>query len=302
MNRIQFPQRTYADFSQPLTELIRIAGLIGLSKQGCSLDLTHSKFLSPFLLCGTAALLKHQQEQGLPSHGQVNCLSPDLKNYLDLIRFPQGLSHTEDTYSAKRLLAELRNKTYTPLVSFPANLAPNMDREDLIQAVESLLVHQCQMDGVMLTVIKYLVSELTGNVMYHAGFGTGFLLAQFMRNGKYLDLAIADTGRGLLGSYMAHGKFNPGSDAEALNLALNGRSTKDLPESRGFGIPTSRRMLVNGLGGSFFYWSGSACLFNSATHDNIYELKDGTSFPGCYIALRIPTVTPSSFQFYDFIG
>lgn len=302
MNRIQLPERTYADFSQPLTELIRIAGLIGMSKQGCFLDLTRSKFLSPFLLGGVAALIKEQQERGLPSAGANHCLDGNLRNYLDLIRFPNGLSHAEDSYAAKRLLAELRSKTYIPLVSFPASLVPNMDREELIQSVENLLMQQCKLSGTMLTVVKYLISELTGNVTQHAGGGTGFLFAQYMPNGHYMDMVIADTGRGLLRGYQAHGKFHPGSDAEALHLALNGRSTKDIPESRGFGIPTSRNMLVNGLGGAFFYWSGAAFLFNNSTHNNIFELKNGTVFPGCYIALRIPTLLPPSFKFYDFVG
>lgn len=302
MQRIELPERTYANFGHPLNELIRLAGAMAKAENGCYLDLTQSKFLSPFLLGGAAALLKEQQERGLPSGGGNNRLDGSLKAYLELVRFPDGLSQAGDDYAAKRLLADLRSKTYIPIVSFAASLVGEDEREALIQAMESLLVQQCGLQGTMLSVLKYLIAELTGNIAQHAAVGTGFLFAQYMPNGRYMDVVIADTGQGLLQSYLRHGKFKPISDAEALHLALNGRSTKDIPESRGFGIPTSRNMLVNGLGGSFFYWSGTAFLFNTSTVNNIYELRNGTTFPGCYLALRIPTMAPSTFNLYNFVG
>lgn len=302
MQRIVLPERTYVDFGHPLNELIRLAGTMAKAEQGCCLDFTQSKFLSPFLLGGAAALLKEQQERGLPSGGAGNCLEGSLKAYLELIHFPEGLSQASDDYAAKRLLVDLRSKTYIPIVSFAASMVGEKDREALIQAMENLLVQQCGLKGPMLSVLKYLIAELTGNIAQHAATGTGFLFAQYMPNGRYMDVVIADTGQGLLRSYLQHGKFKPISDAEALHLALNGRSTKEIPESRGFGIPTSRNMLVNGLGGSFFYWTGSSFLFNTSTLNNIYELRNGITFPGCYLALRIPTMAPSTFNLYNFIG
>lgn len=60
-------------------------------------------------------------------------------------------------------------------------------------------------------------------------------------------------------------------------------------------------MLVEGLGGSFFYCSGDAMLLNNATRDSIYELKDGTRFPGCYLALRVPTIAVPTFNVMGFV-
>lgn len=55
-------------------------------------------------------------------------------------------------------------------------------------------------------------------------------------------------------------------DLSALLQAANrGISTKNLPEAenRGYGITTSRNMLVKGLGGTFLMMSGDAVYMNS---------------------------------------
>ncbi|MCU0318450.1 MAG: hypothetical protein MUE88_00010 [Flavobacteriales bacterium] len=266
------------------------------------LDLSHCRFLSPLLICGAAALVKDQQERGVASQAPATCLDPQMRSYLELIRFPTGYSEVDASYDTKRLLALLRGRTYVPLITFPVTAAPDSGREDLIQAVEDLMVRQCGLRGQMLMAVKYLISELVGNISYHAGHGTGFLFAQYYPNGHYLDLAIADTGQGLRASYIASPKHeDPGSDPEALRMALEGRSTKDQAVSRGYGIRTSRRMLVEGLGGSFFFWSGDALLLNNATRDTIYELKDGTTFPGCFLALRVPTIADPAFNVMSFV-
>lgn len=302
MQRITFPERTYQDFTDPLVKLIDLARIMGIPRGPVQLDLSRCRFVSPLLICGAAALVKSQQENGIASEAPADCHDPNLRSYLELVRFPHGYSQSDATYDTKRLLATLRGRTYVPLVTFPVTATPDSGREGLIQAVEDLMVHQCGLSGQMLMAVKYLISELAGNISYHAGHGTGFLFAQYYPNGHYLDIAIADTGQGLRGSYIASDRHaDPGSDAEALRMALEGRSTKDQAVSRGYGIRTSRRMLVEGLGGSFFYWSGDAMLLNNATRDNIYELKDGTRYAGCYLALRVPTIAQPSFNLMGFV-
>ncbi len=151
----------------------------------------------------------------------------------------------------------------------------------------------------MSSAMKYLLSEITGNIFYHAGHGTGFLVAQFDHNNRFLDITIADTGRGLRGTYVLSGKHMPKNDTEALRLALDGHSAK-AEKHRGFGIRTSRRMVVEGLGGQFLLWSGASMLIDNATGASIAELTDGTSLPGCFFALRIPTMAPPTFSMMDY--
>ncbi|MDR4470071.1 MAG: hypothetical protein MRJ68_17520 [Nitrospira sp.] len=301
MHRVPLPQRTHLEFTDPLRELVRVARMMNAPTVPTHLDLTNCKFLSPLILCGTAALLRAEQEAGLDSVANIHCHQEGLRQYLEITGYPEGYSQSDPTYSGKRLLAEFRTKNYIPLIRFEASRPSDRDREELIQSVERLLIDQCGLDGPLLNAVKYLISEITTNITYHAGQGSGFLLAQYYRSDQHLDLAIADTGMGLRANYLASGKWRPSDDVEALRLALEGRSTKDRPDSRGFGIRTSRRMLVEGLNGQFFYWSGSAMLLNNADKENIFDLKDGTRYPGCYIAMRIPTVTDPSFNYLRFV-
>lgn len=300
MNRILFPTRTHEDFGEPITHLYNVAMLAGLSGSGFSIDLSRSKFLSPVLLCGTAALLRYHQERGIGSKVDPTCHDPVLRSYLQAIRFPEGITGSIEAPENRTALEACEDRSFIPLVTFPANLQPNIEREELIQGLENALVRKCFMDGRVVSVLKYILSEITGNIMYHAGQGSGFFVAQYHPNNRYLDLAIADTGRGFRGTYLATGKHAPGNDVEAMKLALDGRSTKE-ESHRGFGIRTSRKMLVEGLGGWFMVWSGSAMLIDNASGARLMELTDGTVLPGCFFALRIPLTAPHTFNMTTFL-
>ena len=63
-------------------------------------------------------------------------------------------------------------------------------------------------------------------------------------------------------------------DEEAITLALNGKSTKPEANSRGFGIPTSRKMLVNGLRGKFFMWTGTAFMYQNVEKEEIISVPE----------------------------
>ena len=72
--------------------------------------------------------------------------------------------------------------------------------------------------------------------------------------------------------------------------ANRGISSKNLPyaENRGYGIQTSKRMLVEGLGGQYLMISGSCFYLRSAGIDNVYSMPEGLRWNGTVVALRIP--------------
>ncbi len=299
MNRISFPRRTYADFSNPITELIEVRRKM-LPGHPFVFDLHNSEFLSPLLLCGSAAFAKRWTEDGHEVKVDIRANDPQMRNYLHSINYPDGFWNVDLSFEARRRLVTLQSRNHVPLIGFSATDKEDQTREQLIQALEDLLIKQCHMKGQVLMAMKYFLAELTGNIGYHAGRGSGFVMAQYNLEQECLDVAIADTGQGLLGSYTSSGFFKPANDVEALKLALSGQSTKYDGTSRGFGIPTSRRMLVHGMNGAFFLWSGDSCLFYTKQRETIYQFKDGTSYPGCYFALRIPT-RPHVFNYYNFL-
>lgn len=299
MQRIPFPRRTYSDFSNPLFELADIRRMM-LPGQPVTFDLRNCEFLSPFLLAGTAALARRAAEDGQEVAVDADANAADLRNYLHLIAYPSGHWNTDRSFAARRKLVTLQTRHHVPLVGFKAGAQDDPTREQLIQAVEDLLVRQCRLIGSLLSAVKYLVAELTDNIGHHAKSGSGFLLAQYNASWQCLDVCIADTGQGLWGSYRSSGSTTVTNDVEALRSALSGVSTKYGGRSRGFGIPSSRRMLVKGMGGSFFLWSGRASVFHTPERENIFNFPEDCSFPGCYLALRIPTRVDASFKYHEY--
>lgn len=299
MHRIQLPQRTYEDFGNPIVQLYEAAKLARLSPNGFVIDLAGSHYLSPLLLCGIAALVRHHNEKGINSYVDMKCRDERLSTYMSQLHFPDGITGSVESDANRRALNACARKPFIPLVTFPANLKPNMEREELLQSIENEIARKSLMDGSVVSAMKYILSEITGNINYHAGHGSGLLTAQYNINNRYLDIAIADTGRGLRQAYLDSGKHAPADDIEALRLALAGHSAK-AEQHRGFGIRTSRKVAVKGLGGWFLVWSGSALLLDNASGEQLVELTDGTSLPGCFFAIRIPTIAPSSFNMYEY--
>jgi hypothetical protein len=141
-----------------------------------------------------------------------------------------------------------------------------------------------------------MVEELTQNMIQHSRSPVGFLSLQHYPRLNYIDLAFGDPGKGLLYSYQNSPILYEEviDDETAIKAALEQKSTKDDPTSRGFGLFSTRRLLCKGLKGHFFLWSGKA--FYNLNGDSE---KYGTipfSFPGTLVVLRIPGKLPVGFD------
>jgi len=92
-------------------------------------------------------------------------------------------------------------------------------------------------------------------------------------------------------------------EVEALKLANEGYSTKNRPEAenRGYGISTSKEMLVVGMKGAFFMMSGGAFhRYENGANDYI-DLKDLFNWKGTVILMRIPVNLPEDFNYIDYL-
>jgi len=104
-----------------------------------------------------------------------------------------------------------------------------------------------------------------------------------------MDVCIADSGITIWGTYQKKGAVSVTTDKDAISNAANGKSTKESPENegRGSGIPPSKGMLVEGLGGKYFLCSGNVFLIKTGLKEEIIELPSSIQWPGTLVLLRI---------------
>lgn len=301
---LKAPSRSLENFAEPINYLIsQIATVNSEAAQKIVFDFNESRFISPFYFGGLASFIFSLKAKGCEV--EVLCDKNEmLQSYLNTICFPEGFLYMNiepDIYTSS--LMRFTQKNYIPILCFPTskNDSGVKAREKIISTVNSIFKQQLGLQGELLQAIYYLVDELTQNIADHSECEQGLIFAQFYPSRNYMDLCIADYGKGLFRSYIESGKHAPKDHAEALNFAVFGKSTKDLPESRGFGISTSRKMLVNGLRGKFFIMSGDAFFSQTYEKQNLVTVANQYRFEGCYVALRIPVQNVQGFDFYRFV-
>jgi len=89
--------------------------------------------------------------------------------------------------------------------------------------------------------LAYLVSEITDNMQQHSNTDVGYVFACFDKATQCIRMVLADGGSSIYGSFVSTNKYLDrigNSDANAIDLAKEGFSTKDRPEAenRGFGL------------------------------------------------------------------
>ena len=155
--------------------------------------------------------------------------------------------------------------------------------------------------------LTYLFDELICNIQQHAQTDKGYAYLMYNMEANAIEILIADYGITIYGSYVAAQKHLDklgDSDAEALNLAQNGFSVKNLPETenRGYGISSNIKMVVDGLHGEFAALSGNALLLQVESNRKILALPPEIDFKGTMIMVRIPAKVPNGFNIYDYMS
>ncbi len=300
---LTIPKRVSDNFGQPISIFYQLLAEYNQAKADTLiLNLSQCHFINPFLVGGITALCFDHRNKG----GKVEVIYPpeesNILQYFTLIGFPFGYEYAIAEKSIlQQKLSEFNHRTYIPITLFPGLEEGNQPylRELILSIINELLKTQLNLSNNVLSGIYYLIDELTNNIAEHSLSPKGILFAQFYPSKNFMDLCIADVGKGLYQSYHDSKKHFPASDLEALNLAISGKSTKNRAESRGFGISTSYRMLVNGLKGKFLMHSGSA--FYAQTADTKIITSTPSTYQGCYIALRIPILDNSVFTIYNYV-
>lgn len=155
--------------------------------------------------------------------------------------------------------------------------------------------------------ITYLLDELVCNIQQHAQTNAGYAFVDYNPVSDSVEIVVADKGITIYGSYIAaqkHLELLGDSDAQALNLAQNGYSVKNLPEieNRGYGISSNMRMVVEGLKGEFAVFSGNALLVYFAGRKEVLSLPKEIDFKGTMVIVSFPAHVPAEFDFYKYIS
>lgn len=245
----------------------------------------------------------------LPLLVYVNGCSKNIKysynnGYLDTIKFGLGGVKPDELgiEAFHNMLAKCNSKTYIPIISFLASKEYAEERSEILSAVENLLSRQVGLGLNIIMGLKYLIEENVDNIIEHSESERGYIFSQSYSGKEYMDLCIADNGISLLGSYLKIGADYIDDHLSAMKAANSGESTKNLPdaENRGYGIYTSKKMLVNGLSGNFVMLSGNALYLKSQKVDQIYTLPDIATWKGTIVAMRIPYVN-RGFNYINFV-
>ena len=198
-----------------------------------------------------------------------------------------------------------RGQEAAGLVSFALDDASTADAISRLK--ENLQVFCPESLKSLNTPLTYLFDELICNIQQHAQTDKGYAYLMYNKEDNAIEILIADYGITIYGSYVAAQKHLDklgDSDAEALNLAQNGYSVKNLPdtENRGYGISSNMKMVVEGLHGEFAALSGNALLLQAQNNRKILALPPEVDFKGTMIMVRIPAQIPDGFNIYDYMS
>jgi anti-sigma regulatory factor (Ser/Thr protein kinase) len=225
-------------------------------------------------------------------------------SYLDTIRFRTGGLKTEElkTETLHDIMKMCSNKTYIPIISFPTDKKFFKERNEILTAIENIILRQVKAKTNISIALKYLIGESVDNIVEHSDSERGYIFSQAYPNKEFLDICIADNGISLLGSYMKLNNIVFNDHLSAMKAANSGYSTKNLPdaENRGYGIATSKKMLVDGLSGFFVMLSGNALFLKSKSVDQYSELPKVATWKGTIVAMRIPYVS-EYFNYINFV-
>ncbi|MBQ7472433.1 MAG: sensor histidine kinase [Prevotella sp.] len=261
-------------------------------------DFTDVQFLHPFFLA-PLAIYKNTCGENIEC---VNMSLP-IQSYMNSVCFDRMLhfdnDHREDVDA---VMERYLDKSFLPFCSFAMT---DTNKDSFGSIIQHIITKQTNFKGGSSS-LSYLISELLDNIYEHSQSKNGYVFSQYLKKEGTINLCIADTGITIPGSFKKAGLYQEeidGSDAEALKLANEGYSTKNRPdaENRGYGISTSKKMLVVGMKGAFFMLSGGAFhRYEDACNDYI-SLKKLFNWKGTIILLRIPVNLPEDFNYINYL-
>lgn len=233
-------------------------------------DLTKfSSWIHPLLILPIAAYIKDTNSTFTPP------VDEDKNSYLKTIRFPLGATSVPELQKVKNFIP----------ISFLSKNSHLRDRE-LVESCFGELIYKItgEIAGVK-NALFYPISELIANIFQHSKKDEGWLFAQTYPKKKFFDLCIIDRGRGFKKAYAEELGLEL-SDEKAIEEAMKGVSIKSDHE-RGYGVHTSKKLVCEGMGGSFIIVSGTSAFIAERQEQKMVKM-DNFYWQGVIVAYRIP--------------
>ncbi len=234
----------------------------------------------------------------------IECINKPkyIDSYFQLVHF-DDLLHIGKETDLEDTLKDYVNKSYTPICSFDL-CSSNVDALQTI--IQGIIEKQSKADVKIKTPLSYFLGELICNISQHSKSSVGYISSQYLRREKCIDICIGDSGITVYGSYVSTDKYMDeigDNEVRALIKANEGYSTKELPdaENRGYGITSTKNMLVDGLKGAFFMLSGGAFHRHDNKGSDFIKLPEAISWAGTIILMRIPIHVDENFDYTKYI-
>ena len=293
---LRIPNPKSDSIGESILKLVQISKIVNSTSQNdIIIDYSNAEFQYNAFISGMHIFIKEWERAG--KKVTIRKFNQNIEWYMDMINFPfdMPINNAGD-------LGEFYTKTFTPIIVFPTE---ENKREICIQAVLELISNQNIIFGKdHKNILAYFISELTNNVADHSQCDSGTIFVQTYPQKGFIDISIADNGVGIFDSYNKTSKYKPRpvNEPDSIDMAVNGKSTKDRSESRGFGLSTSRDLLINGLGGKFAIWSGESMFVHTSAVKGVIEIEKGAFLKGCFLTLRFPINVSLKGSFYDYLG
>lgn len=263
--------------------------LCDLTTRRVVVDLSAVTFAEPFAIVRLAAQLEFIKRSGV----EVRVVCPSnaaCRRYLASSNFLQIISMFTEVHGDQQLRgvqASWESRTVLPLT----RLADTSDLASVITRIENRLNSVLgKTEGEtrrMIGAFRGTVLEMCGNVFQHAEYPYAWIAAQRYRpRDPYLDLVIADAGRGVRSSLAtSHPDLVGADDTEALRRALAGLSRFDDPD-RGGGFLNMQRA-ADDLNAHVNVRSGRGGIVR-ARGGALTLQSHSSEWPGTTLRVRIP--------------
>lgn len=184
------------------------------------------------------------------------------------------------------ILPDLANKDYVSSKSYALRqLTP--DQPKLMHKTTDEIIDLADTSYGGKEAFFYLFNELINNIEEHSNSTRAFIMAQKYKKLGFTETCVFDNGITIPTCFENHGiEFS--TDSEAIEKAMNGKSTKKDQKGRGWGINTNVQIFTEGLNGEIFIASRNGAVYLNKDKIERYRSTGIYHLDGTLVSLRIP--------------